>query len=153
MCENLSRIDIRVRKAIEQSVERIGIGLKSSGEVYSFLTECPRVSIPEISLPQQKTIKNSLSGWLEELLRSSRNIEILAERSLGVIGKGDEDLRIREMTSEEEASLKKYAGITATIMLLKRQLMVSYKTSCLLNCIFRFLKTLFFFWFLILFYY
>ena len=142
MCENLSKIDISARRAIEMFSEHVG--QESSGEVHSFFPECPRVSMPDISMPQRKAITNSMNGWLEELLSSSRNIEILAERSLG---KGDADLRIREMTSEEEASLKKYAGITDNLMFLRRHLTVSYKTlsSSLTFSIFS-KQIFFFFW-------
>ena len=101
--------------------------------------------MPEISMPQRKAITNNLNEWLEELLCSSRNIEILAESSLDVIGKGDEDLRMREMTPEEGASLMEYARLTKGIMSFKRFLTVSYKTftSCLAFLIFS--KQFFFF--------
>ena len=82
--------------------------------------------MPEISMPQRKAITNNLNEWLEELLCSSRNIEILAESSLDVIEKGDEDLRMREMTPEEGASLMEYARLTKGIMSFKRFLTVSY---------------------------
>jgi hypothetical protein len=147
MCENLSKIDERIRKALEMYNEFIGH--KSSGEVHTFYPELSRVCMPDISMPDQKTIKKSINRWLEELLCSSRNIEILAESSLGVIGKGDDDLRMREMTSEEGASLKKYTNRTQdVVMSLRRTLNVSYKTFTS----FRFLKTTFFVFF-ILFYY
>ena len=86
-----------------------------------------------------------VNEWLEELLCSSRNIEILAESSLGVIGKGDEDLRMREMTPEEGESLKEYTRVTEGLLAFKRYMNVSYKTFHLLPFIFRFLKTIFFF--------
>ena len=124
MSENLSRLDERNRKNIETASRR-----NSLNEVFSFFLECPRVSIPDISIPNQKTITNSINEWLEELLRSSGNMEIMAERSLDVIGKGDEDLRMREMTFEEGASLKRYKDITKMVMRSKRHLTVS--TSCL----------------------
>ena len=84
-----------------------------------------------------------VNEWLEELLCSSRNIEILAESSLGVIGKGDEDLRMREMTPEEGESLKEYTRVTEGLLAFKRYMNVSYKTFHLLPFIFRFLKTFF----------
>ena len=101
--------------------------------------------MPEISMPQRKAITNNLNEWLEELLCSSRNIEILAESSLDVIGKGDEDLRMREMTPEEGASLMEYARLTKGIMSFKRFLTVSYKNFYILPCISHFLKTILFF--------
>ena len=73
-----------------------------------------------------------VNEWLEELLCSSRNIEILAESSLGVIGKGDEDLRMREMTPEEGESLKEYTRVTEGLLAFKRYMNVSYKTFHLL---------------------
>lgn len=139
MCENLSKIDkIFIREAIERAT-----GRESSGDIYPFYKECPRVSMPEISIVQGM----SISEWLEELLRSSSNIEIMARRSLGMIGKGDKDLRMREMTSEEGASLKTYTDITKAVMSLKHGLSVS--TSCLAFSAFSKL----FFWSFILFYY
>ena len=97
----------------------------------------------DISMPQRKPITKHINDWLEELLSSSKNIEILAEASLGVLGKGDEDLRMREMTSEEEESLKMYAESTRRIMGRRLFLNVSY----LLPFIFHFLKTTFSFLF------
>jgi hypothetical protein len=98
-------------------------GREASGETHSFfISENPRVSMANISMPQRKTTTNSVNEWLEEFLRSSRNIETLAEHSLDVIGNGDKDLRMREMTSEEGASLKRYTEITGRIMSLKRSL-------------------------------
>ena len=141
MSENLSKIDEIPRRVIEMTSELIGH--ESSGEVNSFLPEWPRVSIRDISMPNRKTAEKLVTEWLEDLLSSSANIEKLAESSLGVIGNGDEDLRIREMTSEEGASLKKYMEITQMIMHMKRFSTVSffftfffYPLSC--PCIFFF---------------
>jgi len=53
-------------------------------------------------------------------LGSSRNIEKLAESSLGVLEKGDEDLRIREMVAEERESMARYTDLTVPIMFSKR---------------------------------
>lgn len=148
MSENLSKIDIRNRESVKV-FDDFCAGHNSSGEVYSFLPPHPQVSISFISLPHRKVITNNMNEWLEGLLSSSRNIEILAESSLDVIEKGDEDLRMREMTSEEGASLRKYTNFTERIMIFKRALNVSFQklfTSCL--CIFRL-----FFTFFILFYY
>ena len=117
---------------------------ESSGDVHPYLDESPRVSMPFIS--HRSPIRDSINEWLEDLLRSSRNMEILAERSLGVIGDGDRDLRMREMTPEDRASLEKYAVITKDIMHTKKCLDVSHHFY-LLPCIFRFLKTFFFLWF------
>ena len=103
--------------------------------------------MPDISMPQRQTITDSINDWLEKLLSSSKNIEILAESSLGVIGNGDEDLRIREMAPLEEASLEKYTKITEGIMTLKRYLTVSLQNFYLLLCIFRFSQNLFFYFF------
>jgi hypothetical protein len=103
-------------------------GREASGETYSFFfSESPRVSVANISMPPRKATTNSVNEWLEEFLRSSRNIETLAERSLDVIGNGDKDLRMREMTTEEGTSLKRYTEITEHIMSFKRCLTVSYK--------------------------
>ena len=120
MTENLSKIKIDsvVKRAIEM------FNHESSGDVHPFFHECPRVSMPFIS--HRSAIRKSINEWLEDSLRSSRNIEILAEHSLGVIGEGDRDLRMREMTSEEGASLERYADMTRGIMNLKRNLNVSY---------------------------
>lgn len=128
MCESLSKIDSRIREVIEKK-----LGHESSGDIFSIFSECSQVYISDISMPQPKNTTNSIKEWLEGLLRSSGNIEILAERSLGAIGNGDKDLRMREMTSEEGASLKRYKEITESIMGLKTGLTVSYKisTSCL----------------------
>ena len=143
MCENLSRINKRTRKSIETFGEYIGH--ESSGEVNTFFPEYPRVSIPD-KFMQRKAMTKYLNEWLEELLCSSRNIEILAERSLGVIGKGDEDLRMREMTSEERESLKSYTEITEGVISFKRYMNVSCKKICHPSYlfIFRFLKKTFF---------
>jgi hypothetical protein len=94
-------------------------------EVTALISEWPRVYMPLISFPK-KTVKNSINEWLEELLCSSKNIEILAENSLGVIGKGDDDLRIREMTKEERNSMKKYTTFFERIYIVKRTLQVSF---------------------------
>ena len=100
--------------------------------------------MPYMSVPQ-KTTRKSIMKAFEDLLCSSKNMEILAESSLGTIRKGDEDLRIREMSAEEVTSLKGYADITSTVINLKGLVTVSYQTFYLFPCIFRFLKTFFFF--------
>jgi hypothetical protein len=124
MCEDLSKIDINSRKLIDMITKFIGNN-ESSGEVHTFFPEPPRVSMLSISTPHPKVITKYLNEWLEELLSSSKNIEILAESSLGAITKGDEDLRMRELTSEEEASLEKYTDISVGVMELRRYLNVS----------------------------
>ena len=123
MFENISKVNKSVKKFMEIWNEK-----GSSGDVYSFFTECSRVSMPSASLPNQ----SSITKWLEYLLCSSRNIELLAEHSRGVIENGDNDSRMRELTSEEGASLRKYAQLTKILMRLKWGLTVSYKTftSC-----------------------
>ena len=130
MCENLSKIDINARNLVAFIADLFGHELDSSGEVTSILSECPRISISDVSMPQRKAISIYMSEWLEELLSSSKNIEILAESSLGVIEKGDEDLRMREMTSKERMSLKRYKQITKDIMFFRRNLTVSYLLPC-----------------------
>ena len=141
MTENLSKIKIDsvVKRAIEM------FNHESSGDVHPFFHECPRVSMPFIS--HRSAIRKSINEWLEDSLRSSRNIEILAEHSLGVIGEGDRDLRMREMTSEEGASLERYADMTRGIMNLKRNLNVSLHIFHLWPCIFLFLKIFILFYF------
>ena len=115
-------------------------GQDLSGEATSIFPE-PRVSISDNSMPQN--VSDYVNEWLEELLRSSKNIEILADSSLGVLRKGDEDLRMREMASEG-TSLEKYKEYTRPIMGHKKILNVSYGLH-LLPCIFPFLKTIYFF--------
>ena len=78
-----------------------------------------------MSMPHGKTTAKSTKKMFEDFLSSSKNIEILAENSLGRIRKGDEDLRIREMTSEEVASLETYARVTKRIINVKRIMDVS----------------------------
>jgi len=118
MCENLSRLNETSRKALEVFSEFVGH--ESSDEIYTFPPINPRVSIPDISMSPQRIISNSIKEWLEELLGSSSNIEKLAESSLGVLAKGDEDLRIREMIAEERESMEKYTELTVPIMFSKR---------------------------------
>ena len=120
MCESLSKINETSRIAIETYIEYFGN--KLSGEVTSVLSEYTRVSISSISM--QQNISDSVSKWLEDLLFSSRNIEMLAKSSSGVIGKGDEDLRIREMGSDV-ASFAKYKELTKFVMFQKSFLNVS----------------------------
>jgi len=118
MCENLSRINETSKKAIEMFSEFVGH--ESTDEIYTFPPVNPRVSIPDISMSPRGNISNSIKEWLEELLSSSSNIKTLAESSLGVLGKGDEDLRIREMIAEERESMEKYTELTVPIMFSKR---------------------------------
>lgn len=103
------------------------VGHESSDEIYTFPPINPRVSIPDISMSPQRIISNSIKEWLEELLGSSSNIEKLAESSLGVLAKGDEDLRIREMVAEEREFMEKYTELTVPIMFSKRFMKVSYE--------------------------
>ena len=77
-----------------------------AGEVNSLFPEYPRVSMSDVDMTYRKIIKNPINEWLEDLLCSSGNIEVLAESSLEVMG--DEDLRIREMSPQEETSLNEY---------------------------------------------
>lgn len=123
MCENLSRLNETSRKALEMFSEFVGH--ESSDEIYTFPPIHPRVSIPDISMSPQRIISNSIKEWLEELLGSSSNIEKLAESSLGILAKGDEDLRIREMIAEERESMEKYTELTVPIMFSKRFMKVS----------------------------
>ncbi|KAF8808730.1 hypothetical protein BYT27DRAFT_7337705 [Phlegmacium glaucopus] len=118
MCENLSKINETSRKAIEMFSQFVGH--ESSDEIYTFPPINPRVSIPDISMSPQNNITNSIKEWLEDLLSSSRNIEILAESSLSSLAKGDEDLRIREMIAEERESMAKYTELTVPIMFSRR---------------------------------
>jgi len=118
MCENISNINETSKKAIDIFSEFVG--RESAEEVYTFSPVTPRVSIPDISIPPPGRITNSIKEWLEELLSSSSNIETLAESSLGVMEKGDEDLRIRELTTEEIESMEKYTELTMSIMFFKR---------------------------------
>ena len=129
------------------------IGHESSGEAHSFLPKYSRVSTPEIFMPKQESIVNSIDKWMEELRSSPKHMKILAEMSSGVIGKGDDDLRMREMTPEEGEPLMMYAKNTAIIMMLKRIMTVSCETftSCLAFSYFS--KPFFFFGFFTLFYY
>lgn len=120
MSENLDRFN---KDFFDSLSELIGLDFSDDSEVCSFFSERPRVSMLEIST--RKHVTDSINDWLEELLSSSRNIEILAESSLGVIGKGDEDLRMREMALGEGASLKKYTEITEAIIRRKTVLNVS----------------------------
>lgn len=132
MCENLSRISETSKKAIEMFNEFVGH--ESSDEIYTFPPVNPRVSIPDISMSPRVNTSNAIKEWLEELLSSSNNIEKLAENSLDVIVKGDEDLRIREMIAEERESMKKYTELTVPIMFSKRFMKVSYEPFlCLLT--------------------
>lgn len=100
-------------------------GFNEESEVSSIVSNKLRVSMPRISI-NKKTVKNSISEWLEELLSSSKNIEILAKNSLGVIEKGDVDLRMREMTEEEKISMSHYATLTKKILHAKGILNVSF---------------------------
>jgi len=77
--------------------------------------------MPLISIPSH-TVDGSIHMWLHDLLSSSKNIDILAENSLGVLGKGDDDLRIREMTEEERKSEEKYETIHGAIIFRKKKL-------------------------------
>lgn len=120
MCESLSKVDSVTRSAFSMFNE--SVGHESSGEVHTIYSEDPRVSIPDSSMPLN--ISPAISEWLEELLCSSKNIEVLANSSLGVIGKGDEDLRMREMASEG-TSLEDYRKSTRLVMLRKNLLNVS----------------------------
>jgi len=127
MCENLSRINESSKKTIEMLSEFVGH--ESSGEIYTFSNITPRVSLPDISMSPQKSITNSIKEWLEELLSSSRNIEKLAESSLGSLVEGDDDLRIRQMIAEERESMERYTELTVPIMFSKRLMKVSYESS------------------------
>ena len=124
MSENLSKIDKKTRQAIETRDKLTFNDHDSSGEVYSGYPQCPRVSMPMISIPNQ-TIEKSINEWLAELLCSSENINILAENSLGVLGKGDDDLRMREMTEEEKSSMETYVLLNSAILSAKNVLYVS----------------------------
>lgn len=124
MSENLSKIDKKTRQAIETRDKLTFNDHDSSGEVYSGYPQCPRVSMPMISIPNQ-TIEKSINDWLAELLCSSENINILAENSLGVLGKGDDDLRMREMTEEEKSSMETYVLLNSAILSAKNVLYVS----------------------------
>lgn len=147
MCENISKINETSRKAIDMFSEFIGH--ESAEEVYTFSPVNPRVSIPDISIPPPGRITNSIKEWLEELLSSSSNIETLAESSLGVMEKGDEDLRIRELTAEERGSMEKYTELTMSIMFFKRFLKVS--CEAFLSSVFLFANTSSFLLFVLLF--
>ena len=138
MCESISKLGEIQRETLRTIFNFFGQDL--SGEATTFLPEYPRVSISDKSMPQN--VSDSVNEWLEELLCSSRNIEILAESSLGVLRKGDEDLRMREMASEG-TSLEKYKEYTRPIMGHKKILNVSYGLY-FLPCIFPFLKQIFF---------
>lgn len=95
-----------------------------SGEVNSFVHQYSRVSIPYNSM--RPNVSVSIRKWLEELLCSSKNIEVLADSSLGVIGKGDEDLRMRDMALVG-ASLEGYKQITTAAMAQRNLYNVSYE--------------------------
>lgn len=140
MWEDLSKVDKSAGDPFKKFSEFVGH--ESSGEVNSIFPQAPtvpRVSMPYVSM-HQKTAK-SIKEWLENYLCSSKNIAKLAESSLGVLDKGDEDLRMREMIPEEVASLKRYGDVTEDVMTVKRYLNVSYETFTSFSCIFCFLKT------------
>jgi hypothetical protein len=136
MCENLSKINETSRKAMDMFSEIVGH--ESPDEVYIFPPVNQRVDIPDISIPPRAVISNSIKEWLEELLSSSSNIEILAESSSDALEKGDEDLRIRGMIAEERESMKKYTELTVPIMFLKRFLKVSHENLFFLTSFFFF---------------
>jgi hypothetical protein len=123
MSENLFKIN---RKS-KEIIELINKYHNYSSEVYSVTDrphECSRTSMPMISTPN-RTVDEAIHRWLGDLLSSSKNIDILADNSLGVLGKGDDDLRIREMTEEERQSVDKYATIHGVIIFRKKKLHVS----------------------------
>ena len=120
--ENISKASKLVKTHFEESHKLLGHDF--SGEVNSFVPQYSRVSIPYDSMRPNVSI--SIRKWLEGLLCSSNNIEILADSSLGVIGKGDEDLRMRDMALVG-TSLEEYKHITKNIMSGRNLYNVSYE--------------------------
>ena len=134
MFENVSKLDKATRATLKAMSKFHG-----KDEVNLLGPKYPRVFIPSTSMDQDLSDPAGVSKWLDELLCSSKNIEILAENSLGAIGKGDEDLRMRVMGSE---CLEMYKEATERIIGRKRFLNVSSELYHL-TCIYRFLKQIF----------
>ena len=139
MCENPSRLSEMSQKTLKMMLKIIGH--KFTGEVVSITTLNSRLSVPDTTL-RRGIISSSIKEWLEEALSFSSNIKTLAESSLDVIEKGDEDLRIREWRVEECESMEMYTELTAAIMAFKSLLKVSYESRLFL-CL-SFSQTLFF---------
>jgi hypothetical protein len=121
MCENVSRLGVIGRTAIETVFQSIG---HESSEVLASPPVFPRLFISEMTTPRG-IISRSIKEWLEEALSSSSNIKTLTESSFDVIEKGDEDLRIREWRAEEREPMKKYKAFATSLMVFERLLKVS----------------------------
>ncbi|KAH9481351.1 hypothetical protein JR316_0005876 [Psilocybe cubensis] len=120
MTQNISGMN-RVVEETYKGLSKLSLfkWLDLDAEVFRFTDyeSVRQVHIGGVSISPAVDTANSISKWLQGQLGSSENISKLAAMRRF---ESDSDLRIREMSEEEDQALKRYLDLSSEISMIKR---------------------------------